>query len=235
MERTTPSVVVLFRFSHPEECWNVLLCVHISLPPSELWRKQRRPRSCRPWLQSLGCTGAPGVTGPLLEGIQLPKCRCSPVFNNNHLKSLQLACSYKEMERAKMWRGKEEGLQYEIQWTFWMSAPLSHGTFKKAFVLSNYESLKIEKTHCVFLIRVIRTIFELIPSLTWATTEVACTVPHFTSPPTTSFSALCIIPAKPRKSVLTTAGAGHTQVISWREVEQQLTPFLSGTFCFYWI
>lgn len=137
-ERTTTFVVVLFRFIHPEECWNRLLCVHISLPPSERWIKQRRPRSCRPWLQSLGCTGSPCVTGPLLEGIQLAKCRCSPVFNNNHLKSLQLARSYKEMDRRKMWRGNEEGLQYEIQWTFWMSAPLSHGKFKKAFVFSNY-------------------------------------------------------------------------------------------------
>lgn len=119
----------------------VLLGVHISSPPSQRWRKQRRPRFCKPWLQSLGCTGAPGVTGPLLEGIQLAKCRRSPVFNNNHLKSLQLACSYKEMESKKMWRGREGGgggLRAHMQWTFRMSAPLSHGKFKRAFVLINY-------------------------------------------------------------------------------------------------
>lgn len=113
-ERTT-TFIVLFRFSHLVECWNVLLYVHISLPPSELWRKQRRPRSCGPWLQSLGCTGAPGVTGPLLEGIQLAKCRCSPVFNNNHLKSLQLACSYKEMERGKI--GEERRKAYNMRFS----------------------------------------------------------------------------------------------------------------------
>lgn len=105
----TAAVVVLFRFIHPEEHWSVLLCVHISSPPSQRRRKQRRPCSCRPWLQSLGCTGAPGVTGPLLEGIQLAKRRHSPVFNNNHLKSLQLARSYKEMESRKMRRGRREG------------------------------------------------------------------------------------------------------------------------------
>lgn len=131
--RTQPPIsVVHFRFIHPEECWSVL-CARISLPPWQRRRKQKRPRSCWPWLQSLGCTGVPGVTGPLLEGIQPAKCRRSPVFNNNHLKSLQLAYSYKEM-----WRGKELGLWCEIQWTFWMSAPLSHGKFKKAIVFINY-------------------------------------------------------------------------------------------------
>lgn len=99
--------------------WRALECVvlsgvHISSPPSQRRRKQRRPRFCKPWLQSLGCTGAPGVTGPLLEGIQLAKCRRSPVFNNNHLKSLQLACSYKEMESKKMWRGTEGGEGYTL-------------------------------------------------------------------------------------------------------------------------
>lgn len=84
-------------------------CVCISSPVSLRRRKQRRPRSCRPWLQSLGCTGSPGVTGPLLEGIQLAKRRRSPVFNNNHLKSLQLARSYKEMESRKMCRRRREG------------------------------------------------------------------------------------------------------------------------------
>lgn len=101
-ERTSAVPAVLFRFTHPEECWSVLLSAHTSLPPSQCRRKQRRPRSCRPWLQSLGCTGAPSVPGPLLEGIQLAKHHRSPVFNNNHLKLLQLARSYKEMESRKM-------------------------------------------------------------------------------------------------------------------------------------
>ncbi len=117
-ERAAAAVVVLFRFIHPEERWSVLLCARISSPPSQRRRKQRRPRSCRPWLQSLGCTGAPGVTGLLLLGIQLAKRRRSPVFNNNHLKSLQLARSYKEMESRKMWRGEEGGRKgYELRFS----------------------------------------------------------------------------------------------------------------------
>lgn len=58
------------------------------------------------------------MTGPLLEGIQLAKRRRSPVFNNNQLKSLQLARSYKEMESGKMWRGRREGYKLRFSEPF---------------------------------------------------------------------------------------------------------------------
>lgn len=94
--------------------WRVLECVVVCVfTVSE--KNKRRPRSCRPWLQSLGCAVAPSVTGPLLEGIRLAKHHRSPVFNNNHLKLLQLARSYKEMESRKMQRGRREG--YELRFS----------------------------------------------------------------------------------------------------------------------
>lgn len=58
------------------------------------------------------------MTGPLLEGIQLAKRRCLPVFNNNHLKSLQLACSYKETDSRKIQRGRREGYKLRFSEPF---------------------------------------------------------------------------------------------------------------------
>lgn len=164
-KEVTAAVVVLFRSIYPEECWAVLLRVRISSPPSVLEKKQRHPCSCEQWLHSLGCTGAPGVTGPLLEGIQLAKCRRLPVFNNNHLKSLQLACSYEEMESSTMRRGREEGPHAQIQWTFSNVGSSFTWKIKEGLCVHQLLAMKVEKIHCVFLIRVIWVIFEVIPSL----------------------------------------------------------------------
>lgn len=106
------------------------------------------------------------MTGPLLEGIQLAKRRRLPVFNNNHLKSLQLARSYKEMESRKMWRQRREGGRATSSDSVNLSNVGSSFTWKiqEGLCVHQLLALKVKKIHCVFLIRIIWGIFELIPS-----------------------------------------------------------------------
>ncbi len=126
------------------------------------------------------------MTGPLLEGIQLEKHRRSPVFNNNHLKSLQLARSYKRMESREMWSGRREGGRATSSDSVNLSNVSSSFTWKiqEGLCVHQLLVLKVKKIHCVFLIRVIWGIFELIPSPARGYKQRLPLPPH-TSPPTT--------------------------------------------------
>lgn len=100
MTRREPLLLISLGLFILKKGWSVAVCAHL-FAFFTASQKTKGPRSRRPWLQLLGCTGAPGVMRPFLKGIRLGKLCRLPVFNNNHLKLLQLARSYKEMESMR--------------------------------------------------------------------------------------------------------------------------------------